>query len=253
MAKHKIAGPKESKIRITPYVTLIVNPTRRHSRKRFTEPFALATLRPILTNTIAMAQLRVLLHGAGGSVLTDDGVLSQVAHAIVYGHGFELLVHTPPPTLPTDPDANLLTHLIYGEATRTDGGIDDEMAAIAFAAINRSKYLTANPKVALSFFGANDRSLKGVVERSDQWGSYNSDLWKQVDHADQMTDDERDILIKCIKAAEGTLNGTIADPFASQGGTFSMRTKGSSAPGGSYFKFSPQIDKSHNDFYGLSQ
>jgi RHS repeat-associated protein len=160
-----------------------------------------------------------------------------------------------------DPDAAILSQLIYAEATRTGISADassTEMAAIAYTVINRVAYLQDNPKVRLSYFGATDRSIPGVITPG-QFGTVNSSSFasaatpQDINTATPAGAFDCDFLKRSISSAEAALAGTSADPFDSQGGVFGFRTTGHGGPLGSYVAFpaSSQISGSGNTFYGL--
>jgi hypothetical protein len=130
------------------------------------------------------------------------------------------------------------------------------MAAIAYSAVNRAAYLQDHPKTKLNFFGATARSLPGVINVG-QYGSVGDANFLQAKNPSTINTSTGsgaaacEFLKNAISAAEGVLDGTIADPFDSSGGTFGLRTAGHAGPGGSYFKFSNQLPGSGNNFYGI--
>lgn len=86
-----------------------------------------------------------------------------------------------------------------------------------------------------------------------QYASVGGRLWNAAANPSMLNRFETPIWSLSLRVANGVLQGTIADPFASQGGTYGFRTTWSGPPGGSFKVFNDQIPGSGNTFYGLTQ
>lgn len=159
---------------------------------------------------------------------------------------------------PRDASAALLAQLIAGEATVAINNAE-EMAAIAYTACNRVSYLQSHPKVNISYFGAKDRTLTGVINKN-QYASVGLPKWNQAldpSELNIMTSIGAELCSyyhQAYTVAQGVVDGKIKDPFAAHGGTYAMRTAGHGSPGGDFFQLPSEIIKgSGNVFFGLSQ
>ena len=175
--------------------------------------------------------------------------------------------------LPTaNTDTGALARLLFAEATRiSDIGYEkpqaDEMYAIEGAVLNRVAFL-AKPglkQIQTMGFGNPGASISDVVYSrgknpsgksniSTQFAGFtpsgiNSGIKKNVNDALNSNADSPECfkLLAAIEAAKSPG----ADPFASQGGTFGMRTKDSTALGAPFLQFPNQIQGSNNVFFGL--
>jgi RHS repeat-associated protein len=164
--------------------------------------------------------------------------------------------------LPVDPDARILTKLIFAEATE-DSGISDtdswnEMLAIAFEPINRADYTAKHPKDHGAFGKGTSPNVPGNIV-SQQFGSVNSSKFKDplsVVNSLKLSPKGNSALCaffkRAIDAANFALANPAADPFNNVGGVFGNRTKGHGPPGGDFTQF-PAIPGSNNNFYGVSR
>ena len=155
--------------------------------------------------------------------------------------------------LPSDPDAALLSQLIFAEGTTGDGisaeNSDKEMLAIAFSAINRVDYMLNHPKDR-GVFGPNSTpSIAGVLV-PDQYGAVRRRRFGRPKHPSNLAPADCDFLARSIQAANKSLGDPTADPFD---GTFGFRTIGRGGNGGDFYFFPVQIPGSKNQFFGLNR
>jgi hypothetical protein len=200
------------------------------------------------------------IHGQQQAVLVGAGWASERACSYLDAPGTKFYKKTFQACnaqFPENPSAALLSRLIAGEATISLDSID-EMAAVAYSAVNRVNYLAKNPNTKPSFFGATDRTLAGVIN-PDQYGSVGSPMWNQAANPGTVNilayggSRKCSFLSNAFSVANGVVSGSILDPFDAFGGTYGMRTAGHGPPGGAYVEFpaSAQIKGSGNVFFGL--
>jgi len=165
--------------------------------------------------------------------------------------------------LPSDPIANIVSRLIFAEATETndisDGDSWEEMLALAFEPINRADYVASNPKDHGVFGKGTSPRIPGTIV-SQQFGSLSQPKFKNPLY---VVNDPRlgtkgqhamcDFLKRAIQAANFALQNPAADPFNSLGGVFGNRLRGHGSPGSPRFYPLPDIPGSNNTFWGLSR
>jgi hypothetical protein len=213
--------------------------------------------------------------------ISDDGqncIQSGNDSSIVYWT-FEIEgVGSPSPTpwrcdavLPEDSRAAILARLIVGEATVgtadhpiTNENSADEWAAIAYSAINRSRYLYSHLKVKPREFGADGRTIQDIVLARNplQYAAIDGAPFNDAAHPETLTRPACARLKSAIVFVPLVLAGIIPDPYVGQvgkyrgedvNGTFAMRTAGHGSPGNNFFKFQQQIPGSGNEFWGLGK
>jgi RHS repeat-associated protein len=171
-------------------------------------------------------------------------------------------------------DTGALARLLFAEATRiSDIGYEkpqaDELYAIEGAVLNRVAFLGkpglkqsqtmgfGNPGASISdVIYSRGQNPSGKSNIGTQFAGFttngiNSGIKKNISDALNSNADSPECF-KLLSAIEAAKNpGT--DPFASQGGTFGMRTKDSTALGAPFFQFPNQIQGSNNVFFGLNR
>jgi hypothetical protein len=120
-------------------------------------------------------------------------------------------------------DVILLARLVYAEAGTTQ--TDEEKAAIAWSVINRKNRIASGDAGARKAFGAEATLTSVITHKADgrvQYEAYwkQDAQWKAIDEPQKLSCDGCARLRKSLEIAEKALSGKIADPYASQGGSY---------------------------------